>query len=149
MTPVANGNKLLNRVFFRGIIGNKFTLVDWFFKTKCSGYCVGNLLLLLLSITGVIDTGGQFTVHMATLHRNQCNSGVIDTGGATWVDNIFANLKKNRYGAKETLFLSVHDVKENLQVELFCGLECVGHSFADVAHVVFLRDVLILTQRAA
>ena len=32
---------------------------------------------------------------------------------------------------------------------LFGGLECVGHSFADVAHFVFLRVVWIRTQRAA
>jgi hypothetical protein len=31
----------------------------------------------------------------------------------------------------------------------FGGLECVGHSFAYVFHVVFLRDVWIQTQRAA
>ncbi len=31
----------------------------------------------------------------------------------------------------------------------FAGLECVGHSFAYVAHFVFLRDVWIRTQRAA
>jgi hypothetical protein len=31
----------------------------------------------------------------------------------------------------------------------FGGLECVGLSFADVAHFVFLRDLLIGTQRAA
>jgi hypothetical protein len=29
------------------------------------------------------------------------------------------------------------------------GLECVGHSFAYVAHFVFLRDVWIRTQRLA
>jgi hypothetical protein len=32
---------------------------------------------------------------------------------------------------------------------IFGGLECVGHSFAYVAHFVFLRDVWIRTQRAA
>jgi hypothetical protein len=32
---------------------------------------------------------------------------------------------------------------------LFGGLECVGHSFAYVAHLWFLRDVLIRTQSAA
>jgi hypothetical protein len=31
----------------------------------------------------------------------------------------------------------------------FGGLECDGHSFAHVAHFVFLRDVWIRTQRAA
>jgi hypothetical protein len=30
----------------------------------------------------------------------------------------------------------------------FGGLECVGHSFAYLAHLVFLRDVWIRTQRA-
>jgi hypothetical protein len=32
---------------------------------------------------------------------------------------------------------------------IFCGLECVGHSFAYVAHFVFLGDVWIRTQIAA
>ncbi len=31
----------------------------------------------------------------------------------------------------------------------FWRLECVGHSFADVTHFVFLRDVWTRTQRAA
>jgi hypothetical protein len=38
-----------------------------------------------------------------------------------------------------------------LQCFLFCiffgGLECVGHSFAYVAHFVFLGDVWLRTQR--
>jgi hypothetical protein len=34
-------------------------------------------------------------------------------------------------------------------VYLFGWLECVGHSFAYVAHFVFLRDVRIRTQIAA
>jgi hypothetical protein len=33
--------------------------------------------------------------------------------------------------------------------KFFGGLECVGQSFAHVAHFVFLRDVWIRTQRAA
>jgi hypothetical protein len=33
--------------------------------------------------------------------------------------------------------------------QFFCGLECVGHSFADVAHYIFFRGVWIRTQRAA
>ncbi len=32
---------------------------------------------------------------------------------------------------------------------IFCGLKCVGHSFAYIAHFVFVRDVWIRTQRAA
>jgi hypothetical protein len=32
---------------------------------------------------------------------------------------------------------------------IFCGLECVGHSFAYVAYVVFLRDFWIPKLRAA
>jgi hypothetical protein len=31
----------------------------------------------------------------------------------------------------------------------FSGLECVDHSFASVAHLIFLRDVWTRTQRAA
>jgi hypothetical protein len=34
-------------------------------------------------------------------------------------------------------------------VYFFSGLECVGHSFAYVAHLRFLRDVWIRTQSAA
>jgi hypothetical protein len=34
-------------------------------------------------------------------------------------------------------------------VYFFGGLEFVGHSFANFAHFVFLRDVWIRTQRAA
>ncbi len=34
-------------------------------------------------------------------------------------------------------------------IYLFGGLEFVGHSFAYVAHFVFLRNVWIRTQRAA
>ncbi len=34
-------------------------------------------------------------------------------------------------------------------VYFFGGLECVGHSFAYVAHLWFLRDVWIRTQSAA
>ena len=34
-------------------------------------------------------------------------------------------------------------------VYFFGGLECVGHSFAYVAHFVFMKDVCIRTQRAA
>ncbi len=32
---------------------------------------------------------------------------------------------------------------------IICGLECVGHSFANIAHFVFLRNIWIWTQRAA
>ncbi len=45
-------------------------------------------------------------------------------------------------------FLSV-DNWLNLSTTFFGGLECVGHSFAYVAHFVFLGDVWIRTQRAA
>jgi hypothetical protein len=34
-------------------------------------------------------------------------------------------------------------------VNFFSGLECVDHSFAYVAHFLFLRDFWIRTQRAA
>jgi hypothetical protein len=36
-----------------------------------------------------------------------------------------------------------------LFVYFFGGLECVGHSFAYVAHLSFLRDVCIRTQSSA
>jgi hypothetical protein len=32
-------------------------------------------------------------------------------------------------------------------MNFFCGLECVGHSFAYVTHFVILKDVWIRTQR--
>jgi hypothetical protein len=34
-------------------------------------------------------------------------------------------------------------------VYVFAGIECVGHSFAYVAHLVLLGDIWIRTQRAA
>jgi hypothetical protein len=37
----------------------------------------------------------------------------------------------------------------NFYFLFFAELECVGHSFAYVAHFVFLRDVWTRTQRAA
>jgi hypothetical protein len=38
---------------------------------------------------------------------------------------------------------------ETFSVYCFGGLECVGHSFAYVGHLVFLREIWIRTQRAA
>ncbi len=38
---------------------------------------------------------------------------------------------------------------QSLPIYVLCGLECVGYSFAYVAHFVFLRDVWIRNQRAA
>ncbi len=52
------------------------------------------------------------------------------------------NVSKNQINVNTvhyTLFLHI----------FFGGLECVGHSFAYVAHIVFLRDVWIRTKRAA
>jgi hypothetical protein len=37
----------------------------------------------------------------------------------------------------------------NKKKKILGGLECVGHSFAYVAHFVFLRDVWIRSQTAA
>jgi hypothetical protein len=39
--------------------------------------------------------------------------------------------------------------RQTFFVYIFGGLECVGHSFAFVAHFVLLRGVWIRTQRAA
>jgi hypothetical protein len=39
-----------------------------------------------------------------------------------------------------------HHVAE-VESSFFCGLECVGHSFAYVAHFVFFKDVWIRTQK--
>ncbi len=51
-------------------------------------------------------------------------------------------------------FFSVLSNEENIFILFFFlfffgGLECVGHSFAYVAHLWFLRDVWIRTQSAA
>jgi hypothetical protein len=50
-----------------------------------------------------------------------------------------------------TIFLTFlfHNVTISVTFSFLGGLECVGHSFAYVAHFVFLRDVWIRTQRAA
>jgi hypothetical protein len=45
--------------------------------------------------------------------------------------------------------LDVESVRLYFFCIFFCGLECVGHYFAYVAHFVFLGDVWIRTQRAA
>jgi hypothetical protein len=39
--------------------------------------------------------------------------------------------------------------KNCVNIFFYTGLECVGHSFAYVAHFGFLRDVWIQIQRAA
>jgi hypothetical protein len=41
------------------------------------------------------------------------------------------------------------DIRNNYFIIFFGGLQCVGHSFAYVAHFEFFRDVWIRTQRAA
>jgi hypothetical protein len=41
-----------------------------------------------------------------------------------------------------------YQVKYNLIIFFFCGLECVGHSFAFVAHFVLFGYVWIRTQSA-
>jgi hypothetical protein len=43
----------------------------------------------------------------------------------------------------------VYFLREQYFFYVFGGLECVGHSFAYVAHFIFLRDTWIRTQRAA
>ncbi len=45
--------------------------------------------------------------------------------------------------------ISNHAVCQSILVYFLGGLECVGHSFAYVAHSVFLRDVWIRTQGTA
>jgi hypothetical protein len=60
--------------------------------------------------------------------------------------------ERGRTGPKfKTLAFSVALLWKSrfLLSNFFDGLECVGHSFAYVAHFVFLRDVWIRTQRAA
>ncbi len=42
-----------------------------------------------------------------------------------------------------------HFSLQSFLVYFLGGLECVGHSFVNVAHFVFLKDVWIRTQRAA
>jgi hypothetical protein len=50
---------------------------------------------------------------------------------------------------KEIRSVSYHAFLFLFLVYFFGGLECVGHSFAYVAYVVFLRDVWIRIQRTA
>jgi hypothetical protein len=52
-----------------------------------------------------------------------------------------------RESEKVTLYRSVPYI--NIFCIFFGGLDCAGHSFAYVAHVVFFRDDWIRTQRAA
>ncbi len=52
-----------------------------------------------------------------------------------WGVNILEDARHSTVGEK-SFFLYI-----------FGGLECVGHSFANVAHFIFLRDVWIRTQR--
>ncbi len=47
---------------------------------------------------------------------------------------------------KQLLILTRLEFKQNFHENL---LECAGHSFAYVAHLVYLTDVWIRTQRAA
>ncbi len=56
--------------------------------------------------------------------------------------------KKGEGTAGSGTYITV-DRKNVFYVNCFCGLECVGHSFAYVAHFGFFSDVWILTQRAA
>jgi hypothetical protein len=44
-------------------------------------------------------------------------------------------------GEKSTNWKTVSAIRENIFCLIFCGLECVGHSFSYVAYFVFLRDV--------
>ena len=66
------------------------------------------------------------------------------------------NRKENSSGSVDCVFWSTTpsaNVKDIFFffffVYFFGGLECVGHSFAYVAHLWFLRDVWIRTQSAA
>jgi len=78
----------------------------------------------------------------------------------------FHHLWTNQGGFNErslesiTCTVRILRVSHPAETELFCfnffnlffifnGLECVGHSFAYVAHIIFLTDVWIRTQRAA
>ncbi len=56
--------------------------------------------------------------------------------------------------SSEKVIVDPDDLQRLLWIQIiflyiFGGLECVGHSFAYVAHFVFLRDVWIRTQRVA
>ncbi len=58
----------------------------------------------------------------------------------------------NAAGQKSTSFrgtIAWYGFVYSFFVHFFGGLECVGHSFAYVAHIVSLRDVWIRTQSAA
>ncbi len=62
--------------------------------------------------------------------------------------------KNHIWGSKYFLILGLrafqnYQMSEDVFCIFFGGLECVGHSFAYVAHILILRDVWIRTQRAA
>jgi hypothetical protein len=62
------------------------------------------------------------------------------------VDNLFRGFQKS--GTKSRgVFYFLYLCGDF--VYFFGGLECVGHSFAYVAHLLFLRDVWIRTQSTA
>ncbi len=62
---------------------------------------------------------------------------------------LFSKLFKIKFPSYEGTYFSGNILLNTFFVYFFGGLECVGHSFAYVAHFVFLRDVWIRTQRAA
>jgi ionotropic glutamate receptor len=63
----------------------------------------------------------------------------------------FTLIMISSYTANLAAFLTVERMESPIGnfLAFLGGLECVGHSFAYVAHLVFLRDVWIRTQRAA
>jgi hypothetical protein len=71
------------------------------------------------------------------------------TGGGSGIGRLMAlKLAKGDIHLKSATFYTKFATKYFF-VYFFDGLECLGPSFAYVAHFVFLRDVWILTQRAA
>ncbi len=71
------------------------------------------------------------------------DEGIVDS-------NLAANLLI--HGVDEGLVdchALLHSEKTIGFLKKFCGLECVSHTFVNVGHFVFLRDVLSRTQRAA
>jgi hypothetical protein len=92
----------------------------------------------------VVQTSQTHPSSLLSLWTGQCHSTVRQIYENVGVLGNKA-IDKNEVILKEIklLFSSI------LFIYFFGGLECVGHSFAYVAHCVLLRDVWIRTRRPA
>ncbi len=83
------------------------------------------------------EAAGGAAAEGATAGEQQ--RGEQQQGSSSCVCGVVLNLRQNRHPRPDTLGDFVY---------FLAGLECVGRSFAYVAHFGFLRDVWIRTQRA-